>query len=81
MLHFFLTIITLGFMVQRWRHLLVAIGLVPALILYIGAVMQIADLIADMHVLVDLVFYVVAGLAWIPVAGWVVGWLARHESR
>ena len=58
-----------------------SIGLVPALILYIGAVMQIADLIADMHVLVDLVFYVVAGLAWIPVAGRVVGWLARHESR
>jgi hypothetical protein len=81
MLHFFSSIITLGFMVQRWRHLVVAIGLVPALILYVGAVLQIADLIADIHVLVDLVFYVVAGLAWIPVAGRVVGWLARHESR
>jgi hypothetical protein len=81
MLNFFSTIITLGLMVQRWRHLVVAIGLVPALFLYIGAVLQIADLIADMHVLVDLVFYVVAGLAWIPVAGRVVGWLARHESR
>ena len=81
MLHFFSSIITLQFMVQRWRHLVVAISLVPALILYVGAVLQIADLIADIHVLVDLVFYVVAGLAWIPVAGRVVGWLARHESR
>ncbi|MEK9719369.1 MAG: DUF2842 domain-containing protein, partial [Candidatus Puniceispirillum sp.] len=58
MLHFFSSISTLGLMVQRWRHLVVAIGLVPALILYVGAVMQIADRIADVHVLVDLVFYV-----------------------
>ena len=68
-------------MVQRWRHFAVAIGLVPALIVYVVAVLQIADLITGIHMLIDLVFYVVAGLVWIPPAGRVVGWLARHESR
>ena len=68
-------------MVQRWRHFAVAIGLVPALIVYVAAVLQIADLITGINVLIDLVFYVVAGLVWIPLAGRVVGWLARHESR
>ena len=68
-------------MVQRWRHFAVAIGLVPTLIVYVAAVLQIADLITGIHVLIDLVFYVVAGLVWIPLAGRVVGWLARHESR
>lgn len=67
-------------MVQRWRHFAVAIGLVPALIVYIVAVLQIADFITGIHVLIDLVFFVVAGLVWIPLAGRVVGWLARHES-
>ena len=68
-------------MVQRWRHFAVAIGLVPTLIVYIAAVLQIADFITGIHVLIDLVFFVVAGLVWIPLAGRVVGWLARHESR
>ena len=40
------------------------------------AVLQIADFITGIHVLIDLVFYVVAGLVWIPLAGRVVGWLA-----
>ncbi|MDA1150368.1 MAG: DUF2842 domain-containing protein [Proteobacteria bacterium] len=31
--------------------------------------------------LLDLLFYVVAGLAWIPAASKVVGWLATHESH
>ena len=53
----------------------------PALIVYVAAVLQIADLITGIHMLIDLVFYVVAGLFWIPLAGRVVGWLARHESR
>ena len=65
----------------RWRHLIVAVGLVPALIIYIGLVMQIADMLTSIHMLLDLLFYVVAGLAWIPAASKVVGWLATHESH
>lgn len=66
---------------SRWRHLTVAIGLVPALLIYVGLVMQIADMVTEIHLLIDLVFYLVAGLAWIPAASRVVGWLAKHESR
>ena len=65
----------------RWRHLIVAIGLVPALIIYIGLVMQIADMLTGIHTLLDLFFYIVAGLAWIPAASKVVSWLATHESH
>ena len=66
---------------SRWRHLTVAIGLIPALIVYIGLMMQIADMVTNIHLALDFVFYFVAGLAWIPAASKVVGWLAKHESH
>jgi hypothetical protein len=44
-------------------------------------VMQIADMLTSIHMLLDLLFYAVAGLAWIPAASKVVGWLATHESH
>ena len=66
---------------SRWRHLTVAIGLIPALIIYIGLVMQVADLVTNIYLVLDFAFYFVAGLAWIPAAGRVVGWLAKHESH
>ena len=66
---------------RRWRHLIVAVSMVPALIIYLGLVMQIADLVTDVHIIVDFLFYAVAGLLWIPLAGKVVAWLATHESR
>ena len=66
---------------SRWRHLTVAIGLSPALIIYIGLVMQVADLVTNIHLVLDFAFYFVAGLAWIPAASKVVGWLAKHESH
>ena len=65
----------------RWRHLTVAIGLIPALIIYIGRVMQISALVTNIHLVLDFAFYFVAGLAWIPAASKVVGWLAKHESH
>ncbi|MGB1953384.1 MAG: DUF2842 domain-containing protein [Candidatus Puniceispirillum sp.] len=58
-----------------------AVGLVPALIIYIGMVMFLADYLTSIHWLVDLAFYLLAGLMWIPAAGKVVGWLAKHESQ
>ena len=56
----------------RWRHLIVAVGLVPALIIYIGLVMQVADMVTNIHLVFDFAFYLVAGLAWIPAASKVV---------
>ena len=55
--------------------------MVPALVIYIGLMMQIADFVTDIHIILDFLFYTVAGLLWIPPAGKVVGWLAEHESR
>ena len=66
---------------KRWRHLAVAVCMVPALVIYLGLVMQIADFVTDIHIIIDFLFYAVAGLLWIPLAGKVVGWLATHESR
>ena len=65
----------------RWRHLIVAVGMVPVLIIYIGLVMQAADMVTNIHLVLDFAFYLVAGLAWIPAASRVVGWLAKHESH
>ena len=66
---------------NRWRHLTVAIGIIPALAIYIGVMVWLSTLIMEIHFLVDLVFFVVAGLAWIPAASVVVGWLADHEAE
>ena len=60
---------------------MVAVGMVPALVIYIGLIMQIAEFVTDIHMILDFLFYAVAGLLWIPLAGKVVGWLAEHESR
>ena len=60
---------------------MVAVGTVPTLVIYIGLMMQIADFVTDIHIILDFLFYTVAGLLWIPPAGKVVGWLAEHESR
>ena len=66
---------------SRWRHCIVAIGLVPALLIYVVLVMQLADVVANINFILDILFYIVAGLLWVPVAGRVVGWLAKHESH
>ena len=66
---------------KRWRHLTVALGIMPALAIYVGVMVWLSTFIMDIHFLVDLVFFVVAGLAWIPAASVVVGWLADHEAH
>ena len=66
---------------KRWRHLTVALGIMPALAIYVGVMVWLSTFIMDIHFLVDLVFFVIAGLAWIPAASVVVGWLADHEAR
>ena len=65
----------------RWRHLIVAVGMVPVLIIYIGLGMQAACMVTNIHLVLGFAFYLVAGLAWIPAASKVVGWLAKHESH
>ena len=66
---------------KRWRHLTVALGIMPALAIYVGVMVWLSTFIMDIHFLVDLVFFVIAGLAWIPAASVVVGWLADHKAH
>ena len=66
---------------KRWRHLAVAVGIMPALALYVGAMVWLSSFIIEVHFLIDLVFFFVAGLAWIPAASAVVRWLAEHEAN
>lgn len=65
----------------RWRHLLVTILLVPALVIYLAVAMRLADFVTGYHMLVDFLFYLLAGLAWIPGAAMVIGWLAKYEAE
>jgi len=65
----------------RWRHLLVTILLVPALVIYLAVAMLLADVLTGYHMIFDFVFYLVAGLAWIPGAAVVIGWLAKYEAE
>ena len=65
---------------KRWRHLLIAIAAVPAISLYAVICMFLADYMTGLHWLLDSLFYLIAGLAWLYPAGFVVSWLARHEA-
>ena len=66
---------------KRWRHLVVAIGTVPAFALYIGIVLILTDYVTEIYWVIDLFFYLIAGLAWIPLSVKIIDWLARHESE
>lgn len=65
----------------RWRHLTVAFGILPALAIYVGVMLWLSTFIMEIHFLIDLLFFTVAGLAWIPAASSVVKWLATHEAN
>ena len=66
---------------KRWRHLLVALLVVPALTLYIIAAMLLSQYITGFSGVIDLVSYIVAGLAWIPGAAIVIRWLVDNEAH
>ena len=60
--------------------MLTAIAAVPAIALYAVCCMFLADYVTGLHWLLDSLFYLAAGLAWLYPAGFVVSWLAHHES-
>ena len=66
---------------KRWRHLVVAIGTIPAFVFYIALVLWLTDYVTQINVVIDLLFYVIAGVAWIPLSVKIIGWLAHHEAE
>jgi len=65
----------------RWRHLAVAVGVIPALVLYVAVALWVSSFVTEINALLDFLFFLVAGLAWIPAASFVVKWLAKHEAK
>ena len=65
---------------RRWRHLLIAIATVPVIGIYAVLCVFLADYLTGVHWLLDSLFYLIAGLAWLYPAGFVINWLARHEA-
>ena len=65
---------------KRWRHLIIAVLLVPAITVYVMLCVYVAGFIVGLHWALDLVYFLTAGLAWLVPAGKVVGWLAATES-
>lgn len=63
---------------SRLRKLIGLLLLVPFLLTYLLIAMAVgAEFINSRGFLVELVFYVVAGLAWIPVAAVIIRWMQR----
>ena len=66
---------------RRWRHLLVAILVVPVLTGYIILVTNFSEFIVGKSLFIDFIFYLLAGLIWIPGAAVVIRWLADKEAK
>jgi hypothetical protein len=43
--------------------------------------LYLSSFVTEKHALLDFLFFLVAGLAWIPAASAVVKWLAAHEAK
>ena len=65
---------------KRWRHLIVAIGLLPSISVYVMACLYISGFVVGLHWASDLAFFICAGLVWLYPAALVVRWLADTES-
>jgi len=65
---------------KRWRHLIIAVLLVPAISVYVMLCLYLAGFVVGVHWALDLFYFVVAGLAWLYPAGKVISWLAATES-
>ena len=66
---------------RRWRHLLVATLVVPVLTGYIILATIFSEVIVGKSLFVDFIFYLLAGLIWIPGAAVVIRWLADKEAK
>ena len=65
---------------KRWRHLIIAVCLVPAICIYVMLCLYVAGFVTGLHWAVDLIYFLIAGLAWLSPAGRVISWLAASES-
>ena len=68
-------------MPARVRKLIGTIALLVLIAVYSLVVMRLgADLMEGTNILVQTVFWIVAGIAWVPAAGYLVRWMARPDQ-
>ncbi len=68
-------------MTVRTRKFIGAIALLVYLTLYALAAMMVAVVLqVSSSKLVELIYYPVAGLLWLPVAMWLVKWMQRPDA-
>ena len=65
---------------KRWRHLIIAVLLVPAISAYVMLCLYLSGFVVGIHWSLDLAYFLAAGLAWLFPAGRVISWLAATES-
>lgn len=51
---------------------------VAGFLLYIGAVVALADVVVPLHWTLQLLYYTVAGILWAWPAKWLMAWAARR---
>lgn len=64
---------------MRWRTLIAGFGILFFLTIYIALILNISDLLSD-NLLISTIFYLLAGLAWIPFVVKLMGWAQRDKS-
>ncbi|WP_420564503.1 DUF2842 domain-containing protein [Thalassobaculum sp.] len=64
---------------MRWRSPLAGLVIIAGLVLYVIAVVTLADFVPD-HVLAETLYYVVAGIVWIWPAVSVIGWARKDDG-
>ncbi|MFL2933305.1 MAG: DUF2842 domain-containing protein [Thalassobaculaceae bacterium] len=63
---------------MRWRTFIAGFGILLFLTIYIALILNISDLLSD-NLLISTIFYLLAGLAWIPFVVKLMGWAQRDQ--
>ena len=64
---------------MRWRTFIAGFAILLILTLYIILILNISDLLPA-NLFVETVFYIVVGVAWIPLVVKLMGWAQRDNS-
>jgi hypothetical protein len=69
-------------MISSLRMLAGTVMLLVFIIVYVLVAMVVASAaLPNANFVVQFVFYAVAGLAWVPAAGWIVSWMHKGPAR
>lgn len=64
---------------MRWRTPIAGLVILFGLLIYLSLIMSITDFLPE-NLFIGTIFYLVAGLAWIPGVMFMLGWAHRDPS-